>query len=101
MAVQRPLVLAKCLPRVAESFGSNGYIRVHSSHSSRVRNLAGREPSLELIIMAGRPYFDCLTIVIPALNEEGAIGGIIARCQAASETIMKASGLLGIERSSW
>lgn len=65
--------------------------------SRRVRNLAGREHSLELIITTGRSHFDCLTIVIPTLNEEGAIGGTITRCQAASETIMKASGLSDIE----
>jgi glycosyltransferase involved in cell wall biosynthesis len=47
--------------------------------------------------MTSRSHFDCLTIVIPALNEEGAIGGTIARCQAASEAIMKASGLSDIE----
>lgn len=38
-----------------------------------------------------------LTIVIPALNEEGAIGGTIARCLAAREHIKGAAGLAHVE----
>ena len=38
-----------------------------------------------------------LTIVIPALNEEGAIGNTIDRCLAARERIMGAGGLASVE----
>ncbi|HBL44181.1 MAG TPA: glycosyltransferase family 2 protein, partial [Planctomycetaceae bacterium] len=38
-----------------------------------------------------------LTIVIPALNEEDAIGGTIARCLEAREEISHQSGLDGVE----
>jgi glycosyltransferase involved in cell wall biosynthesis len=38
-----------------------------------------------------------LTIVIPALNEEEAIGGTIARCLAARERIKAAAGLTDVE----
>jgi len=38
-----------------------------------------------------------LTIVIPALNEEQAIAGTIARCLAAREHIQQAAGLSGVE----
>jgi glycosyltransferase involved in cell wall biosynthesis len=38
-----------------------------------------------------------LTIVIPALNEEQAIAGTIARCLAAREHIRQAAGLSGVE----
>lgn len=38
-----------------------------------------------------------LTIVIPALNEEQAIGGTITRCLAAREAIKSASGLSHVE----
>src|SRR5262245_45714081 len=38
-----------------------------------------------------------LTIVIPALNEEEAIGGTISRCLAARERIMAAAGLAAAE----
>ena len=38
-----------------------------------------------------------LTIVIPALNEEDAIGGTIVRCLAAREHIKSAAGLVAVE----
>jgi glycosyltransferase involved in cell wall biosynthesis len=38
-----------------------------------------------------------LTIVIPALNEEGAIGGTIARCLQARQQIKSAAGLSDVE----
>ena len=38
-----------------------------------------------------------LTIVIPALNEEDAIGDIITRCLAASEEICRSAGLQSVE----
>jgi glycosyltransferase involved in cell wall biosynthesis len=38
-----------------------------------------------------------LTIVIPALNEENAIGGTIARCLQARDQIKAAAGLVGVE----
>jgi glycosyltransferase involved in cell wall biosynthesis len=38
-----------------------------------------------------------LTVVIPALNEEGAIGSTIQRCLAAREEIMRKAGLGGVE----
>ena len=38
-----------------------------------------------------------LTIVIPALNEEKAIGGTITRCLAARETIKRVAGLSSVE----
>ncbi|MGH7400123.1 MAG: glycosyltransferase, partial [Candidatus Rokuibacteriota bacterium] len=38
-----------------------------------------------------------LTIVIPALNEEGAIGGTIERCLAAREQIKATAGLTEVE----
>jgi len=37
------------------------------------------------------------TITIPALNEEDAIGGTIARCLAARERIKEAAGLAHVE----
>ena len=38
-----------------------------------------------------------LTIVIPALNEENAIGGVITRCLAAREHIKESAGLAHVE----
>ena len=38
-----------------------------------------------------------LTIVIPALNEENAIGDTIFRCLAAQDSIMDAAGLFQVE----
>ncbi|MEK6285229.1 MAG: glycosyltransferase family 2 protein [Acidobacteriota bacterium] len=39
----------------------------------------------------------CLTVVIPALNEEEAIGGTISRCLAASAEICEAGGISEVE----
>jgi glycosyltransferase involved in cell wall biosynthesis len=39
----------------------------------------------------------CLTIVIPALNEENAIGATIARCLQARKAIKAAAGLVDVE----
>jgi glycosyltransferase involved in cell wall biosynthesis len=40
---------------------------------------------------------DILTIVIPALNEEGAIAGIVSRCLGARDRIKQVAGLTDVE----
>jgi glycosyltransferase involved in cell wall biosynthesis len=47
--------------------------------------------------MNSQPIVDSLTIVIPALNEEDAIGGTIARCLSTRERVMEAARLTHVE----
>jgi len=44
-----------------------------------------------------QPAADSLTVVIPALNEEGAIGDTVGRCLAASREIMREARLASVE----
>ena len=59
----------------------------------RLWTLAMEPNTVETQITPG----DSLTIVIPALNEEDAIGDTISRCLAARGRIAEAAGLTGVE----
>lgn len=48
-------------------------------------------------MQTGRPTGETLTIVIPALNEENAIGSTISRCLEARGEIMRAAALSDVE----
>ena len=57
-------------------------------------SLCGKE---HVAVMGSGIASHSLTIVIPALNEEQAIGGTITRCLAAREQIKEAAGLDDVE----